>query len=127
MRDAVSHFATASLSERVREIEGARQVPEDIRQSAHEMGLAGVAVPESVGGQGLGMVTAVLLEESSGGMTLPRLPPFLDPGRLAGRLSSSRMSKRRAGSHLTSPPTERPALAPSRGVRLGPIPTGRDS
>ncbi len=66
MVDAVSQFARASLAERVRSVEGAREVPEDIRRSAHEMCIGMVALPESAGGQGLGMLTAVLLEEELG-------------------------------------------------------------
>ncbi len=66
MRDAVAQFAKASIAERVREIEGAREVPEDIRKAAHEMCLAGAALPAAAGGQGLGWVTAVLLEEELG-------------------------------------------------------------
>ena len=66
MRDAVAQFAKASLSERVRAVEEAREVPEDIRQAAHEMCLGMVALPEACGGQGLGLLTAVLLEEEIG-------------------------------------------------------------
>lgn len=66
MRDTVAQFAKVGLAERVRELESAREVPEDIRQSAHEMCLSGVALPASVGGQELGLVTAVLLEEELG-------------------------------------------------------------
>ncbi len=52
-----------SLLTRVRELEKQRAVPEDLRKKAHEMGLGLVAFPESHGGAGLGLVTAVLLEE----------------------------------------------------------------
>lgn len=66
MVDAVSQFARASLGERARAVEAAREVPEDIRKSAHEMCLGMVALPESCGGQDLGMLTSVLLEEELG-------------------------------------------------------------
>jgi alkylation response protein AidB-like acyl-CoA dehydrogenase len=52
-----------SLATRVRELEKQRAVPEDLRKKAHEMGLGLVAFPESHGGAGLGLLTAVLLEE----------------------------------------------------------------
>jgi acyl-CoA dehydrogenase len=63
MRDAVAQFARASLRERVREVETSGAVPEDIRRAAHEMALASASIPEACGGQGLGLVTGVLLEE----------------------------------------------------------------
>lgn len=64
MKNAVSQFA-ASLRPRLREFEKAREVPADVRSTAAEMGLgATVHVPESHGGAGLGLVTAVLLEEA---------------------------------------------------------------
>ena len=63
MQDSVAQLAKTALRPRMREMERARGVPEDVRKAAHEMGLGAVALPESVGGHGLGMVTAVLLEE----------------------------------------------------------------
>jgi alkylation response protein AidB-like acyl-CoA dehydrogenase len=63
MRDAVAQFAKATLGGRVRELEAARAVPEDVRRAVHEMSLGAVDVPEQHGGQGLGLLTAVLLEE----------------------------------------------------------------
>jgi len=62
------------LRARTREIEQARALPTDLRETAFEMGLGGsVAVPETHGGAGLGMVTAVLLEEAlaSGDAAVP--------------------------------------------------------
>ena len=53
-----------SLASRIRELEKLRAVPEDLRKKAHEVGLGLVAFPESHGGAGLGLVTAVLLEEA---------------------------------------------------------------
>jgi alkylation response protein AidB-like acyl-CoA dehydrogenase len=66
VRESVADFARSALAPRVREAEKARGVPEDVRRLAHEMGLGMMAVPESAGGQGLGMVTAVLVEEELG-------------------------------------------------------------
>jgi alkylation response protein AidB-like acyl-CoA dehydrogenase len=63
MQDAVAQLARSVLRPRLREIEAARAVPEDVRKTAHEMGLGLVALPTSVGGAGLGLTTAVLLEE----------------------------------------------------------------
>jgi alkylation response protein AidB-like acyl-CoA dehydrogenase len=63
MQDAVAQLARSVLRPRMREIEAARAVPADIRKTAHEMGLGLVALPASVGGAGLGLTTAVLLEE----------------------------------------------------------------
>jgi alkylation response protein AidB-like acyl-CoA dehydrogenase len=66
MRDSVAQFAKGTLAPRVRETERLRAVAEDVRKTAHEMGIALVALPEAAGGQGLGMLTAVLLEEELG-------------------------------------------------------------
>lgn len=64
MKNAVSQFA-ASLRPRLREFEKLRDVPADVRSTAAEMGLGpAVHIPESHGGAGLGLVTAVLLEEA---------------------------------------------------------------
>jgi alkylation response protein AidB-like acyl-CoA dehydrogenase len=67
MQESVAQLAKSALAPRVREVERLRAVPEDVRRLAHEMGLGMVALPEACGGQGLGMVTAVLLEEELGG------------------------------------------------------------
>lgn len=82
MRDAVAQFAKASLSERVRQIEVSRQVPEDVRKSAHEMCLSGVALPASVGGQELGLLTAVMLEEELGRVDAGAASALPGPGAL---------------------------------------------
>lgn len=63
MVESVAQFARTTLRPRMREIEAQRAVPEAIRRTAHELGLGLVALPESVGGAGLGLTTAVLLEE----------------------------------------------------------------
>jgi alkylation response protein AidB-like acyl-CoA dehydrogenase len=63
MLDSVAQFAKTTLRPRIREFEAARGLPDDVRKAAHEMGLGLVALPASAGGAGLGLVTAVLLEE----------------------------------------------------------------
>jgi alkylation response protein AidB-like acyl-CoA dehydrogenase len=63
MVESVAGFARSTLRPRIREHEKEREVPEAVRKTAHELGLGLVALPESVGGAGLGMTTAVMLEE----------------------------------------------------------------
>jgi len=63
MQAQVAQLAKTTLRPRQREVEKARALPEDVRKAAHEMGLGLVALPEGIGGAGLGMTTAVLLEE----------------------------------------------------------------
>src|SRR5262245_26626596 len=62
MVDSVGQFARA-IRPRMRECERLRGVPDDLRKTAHELGLGLVALPEAIGGAGLGLATAVLLEE----------------------------------------------------------------
>src|SRR5687768_5964010 len=59
----VAEFAKTTLAPREREFEKARALPADVRKAAQEMGLAGALVPEALGGQGLGLLTAVLINE----------------------------------------------------------------
>jgi alkylation response protein AidB-like acyl-CoA dehydrogenase len=66
VRDSVADFARSTLAPRLREVEKARAVPDDVRHLAHEMGLGLIAIPEAAGGQGLGMLTTVLVEEELG-------------------------------------------------------------
>lgn len=66
IQDTVAQFAKSTLAPRVREFERLRAVPDDVRRLAHEMGLGLVALPESAGGQGLGLVTGVIAEEELG-------------------------------------------------------------
>jgi acyl-CoA dehydrogenase len=63
MQDSVAQFARTTLRPRIRDFEGARALPDDVRRTAHEMGLGSAALPSDIGGAGLGMTTAVLLEE----------------------------------------------------------------
>jgi acyl-CoA dehydrogenase len=62
MQREVASFA-AGLRTRLRDHEKARGLPAEVRKAAHEMGLGLIALPEEVGGAGLGLTTAVLLEE----------------------------------------------------------------
>jgi len=54
------------IAPRARSIEVAGAVPEDVRRTAFELGLAGLCLPEACGGQGQGVVTGVLVEEELG-------------------------------------------------------------
>jgi alkylation response protein AidB-like acyl-CoA dehydrogenase len=63
MQEAASRFASTLLRPKMRELEKARGIPDDVRRQAHELGLGMVALPEALGGAGLGLTTAVLLEE----------------------------------------------------------------
>ena len=63
MVESVAQFAKNALRPRIRELEKLRGVPETIRKTAFELGLGLVALPEAVGGAGLGLTTSVLLEE----------------------------------------------------------------
>ncbi|APR84246.1 Butyryl-CoA dehydrogenase [Minicystis rosea] len=66
VRESVADFAKAVIAPRIREVERARAVPDDVRRLAHEMGLGVMDVPESAGGQGLGVLTRTLVEEELG-------------------------------------------------------------
>jgi len=59
----VSDFAKSALAPRAREFEKAQAVGDDVRVAVHEMGLGLAAVPETLGGQGLGLLTAAMINE----------------------------------------------------------------
>jgi len=63
MVESVAQFARTTLRPRFRDHEAARELSESVRKTAHELGLGAVALPEALGGAGLGTVTSVLLEE----------------------------------------------------------------
>lgn len=63
MVDSIAQFAKTTLRPRIRDFEKARAVPEDVQRTASELGVGLAALPERVGGAGLGLLTAVLLEE----------------------------------------------------------------
>lgn len=66
MIESVAAFAKSALRPKIRDFEKARQIPEAVRKQAHELGLGTLLVPEAAGGPGLGLTTAVLLEEEVG-------------------------------------------------------------
>jgi alkylation response protein AidB-like acyl-CoA dehydrogenase len=63
MVESIAQFARTALRPNIRDFEAARELPETVRRTAHELGLGLVALPERFGGAGLGFTTAVLLEE----------------------------------------------------------------
>ena len=63
MVESVAQFARTVLRPKFRDFERERALPEAVRKTAHELGLGLVALPEAAGGAGLGLTTAVLLEE----------------------------------------------------------------
>lgn len=63
MVESVAQFARTVLRPKFRDFERERALPEAVRRTAHELGLGLVALPEATGGAGLGLTTAVLLEE----------------------------------------------------------------
>ena len=63
MVESVGAFAKNTLRPKIREFEKDRGISEAVRKTAHELGLGLVALPEALGGAGLGMTTAVMLEE----------------------------------------------------------------
>ena len=101
MQASVGDFARSLLLPRLRETERARGVAEDIRKQAHELGLGLVAVPEDAGGAGLGMTTAVLLEEelASGDPGAPF--GFGGPGALG--IAATELARREHARALLAP------------------------
>src|SRR5688572_25181955 len=63
MVDSVAQFAKTTLRPKFRDFERERALPESVRKAAHELGLGLIAIPEHLGGAGVGLTTAVLLEE----------------------------------------------------------------
>jgi alkylation response protein AidB-like acyl-CoA dehydrogenase len=66
IQQSVAQFAKATLAPRIRAFEEARAVPAEVREHAHELGLAAAPFPEALGGSGLGLLTSVLIEEELG-------------------------------------------------------------
>ncbi len=63
---SVADLASAVLRPHMRAHEAARGLSDDARRAAFALGLGALAIPESAGGPGLGLRTAVLLEEELG-------------------------------------------------------------
>jgi len=61
--ETAKSFATEELLPKLREHESARAVEAAVRASYTEMGLAGLELPESLGGAGLGALARVLVNE----------------------------------------------------------------
>ncbi|MCA9644280.1 MAG: acyl-CoA dehydrogenase family protein [Myxococcales bacterium] len=61
--ETVLEFAKTTLSPRAREFEKAQRVPADVRSSVQEMQLGLAAFPEEAGGQALGLLTSVIINE----------------------------------------------------------------
>lgn len=63
VQDTARKLADERLWPQMRETEKARALSDAVKKEAHELGLTAVALPESAGGAGLGLVTACLVEE----------------------------------------------------------------
>lgn len=63
IRDEVRKLAEKELRARARECEKAHDVPDALRRTYHELGLAVLDLPETCGGAGLGAVTRAIVEE----------------------------------------------------------------
>ncbi len=61
--ETVLEFAKTTLSPRAREFEQAGAVAPDVRRSVQEMQLALAAFPEEMGGQSLGLLTSLIINE----------------------------------------------------------------
>ena len=62
IQETVRKFAADSIRPAMRELEKSG-IPEKLRRQFHELGLGLIDLPESVGGQGAGLVTAALVHE----------------------------------------------------------------
>lgn len=63
MQSSVADLAQKALRPKMREHEKAREISAEARAAAFELGLGLLGLPEAVGGAGLGLRTAVALEE----------------------------------------------------------------
>lgn len=66
MQSSVAELAQKTLRPKMREHEKARAVSVEARKAAFDLGIGLLSLPESAGGAGLGLRTAVLLEEEIG-------------------------------------------------------------
>ena len=83
VQQSVADFARTTIAPRARDHEKARAVGEDVRRLAHEMGLGTMSVPESAGGQGLGLLACVLVEEELGAADAAAAFGLAGPGAFA--------------------------------------------
>ncbi|BAS26082.1 acyl-CoA dehydrogenase family protein [Limnochorda pilosa] len=63
LRDLAREFAETRLRPAARAAEGEGEPPGELAQAYEELGLGSIALPEALGGAGLGMVAACLVEE----------------------------------------------------------------
>ncbi len=63
IQDTVAELAKTSVAPTLREAEAAGEVSAELREAVQEMELPLAAAPEAVGGQGLGMMAAVIINE----------------------------------------------------------------
>ena len=117
MQESVAQFARSTLRPRLRRFEAARAIPEDVRKTAHEMGLGTVALPETLGGAGLGMTTAVLLEEELAWGDVGAPFGFGGPGALAFALQE-------LGTHQQAAAVLAPFTQPDGYDRFGAVAWG---
>ncbi len=64
--DTARSFAQDQLAPRLRDAEKAREVDAEVRSAFRQIGLAGLELPESLGGAGLGAVARALVNEELG-------------------------------------------------------------
>lgn len=83
IKDMVRKLADEKLWPRLRDTEAARALPVDVAREAAELGLGTLALPEDVGGQGLGLVTSCLVEEELARGDLAACFALPGPGNLA--------------------------------------------
>lgn len=81
-RDSMQRFANSELRELSRQVDESREVPTEVLQQIHELGITMLAVPESLGGAGSARspVSNVLIAEDLGqgdmGVALAALSPL---------------------------------------------------
>lgn len=63
IQETVAELAKTRVAESLREAEAAGEVSAELREAVQEMELPLAAAPEAVGGQGLGMMAAVIINE----------------------------------------------------------------
>jgi alkylation response protein AidB-like acyl-CoA dehydrogenase len=83
MMRSVAEFASATLRPQIRAHEVARELSTEARRAAFDLGLGLLIVPESAGGPGLGLRTAVLLEEELAAGDVGAAFALAGPGALA--------------------------------------------
>src|SRR5262245_16515259 len=62
-KDTAKDLAATEIRPKMRDAEDAQQIPADLEDRYHELGLAAVEVPENYGGLGQGLVGRIVVEE----------------------------------------------------------------